>query len=133
MGLNLCDTTFFVDLDRERKRGKNGPASRLLAEAPDEELAMSVITQGELARGFNDVAAWNRFCVGFLVYPLDIETLWAAAVLFNQLRGKGFSMSDNDLWIAATALRHDLVLLTENRRHFDRAPGLKLRTYERNV
>jgi len=133
MGLILCDTTFFVDLHREQKRGKKGPATRMLAEAPDEELAMSVITRGELARGFDDIEAWRGFCVGFLVHPLDNETLWAAGVLFNRLRDKGFTMSDNDLWIAATALRHDLLLLSENKRRFDRVPGLKLRTYKRNA
>jgi len=107
MGLILCDTTFFVDLHREQKRGKKGPATRILAESPGEELAMSVITRGELARGFDDIEAWSGFCVGFLVPPLDNETLWAAGVLFNRLRDKGFTMSDNDLWIAKFSRRDD--------------------------
>lgn len=131
MGLILCDTTFFIDLHREGKRGKIGPAMRLLAETPDDELAMSVISRGELARGFDEVESWRDFCTGFLIHQLDDETLWRAAVLFNQLRRQGISMSDNDLWIAATALREDLVLVTENQRHFSHVPGLKLRTYTR--
>ena len=92
---------------------------------------MSVITRGELARGFDSIEGWRGFCDGFLVYPLDDETLWTGAILFNTLRGAGVSMSDNDLWIAATALRHDLAIVTENRRHFRRVPGLKLKTYTR--
>lgn len=36
---------------------------------------------------------------------------------------------DPDLLIAATALHHDLTLVTRNRKHFERIPGLDL--YER--
>ena len=39
------------------------------------------------------------------------------------LRGR---LADFDLHIAATALHHDLTLLTFNLRHFDRVPNLKL-------
>jgi predicted nucleic acid-binding protein len=31
-----------------------------------------------------------------------------------------------DALIAATALQHELPLMTRNRRHFDRVPGLEL-------
>ena len=33
-------------------------------------------------------------------------------------------IGDMDLLIAATAIRHDLTLLTNNRRHFERIPSL---------
>ncbi len=33
---------------------------------------------------------------------------------------------DADLLIAATALEHDLTLMTQNLRHFNRIPDLKL-------
>jgi predicted nucleic acid-binding protein len=42
------------------------------------------------------------------------------------LRARGILIPDLDLLIAATALEHDLTLLTRNRRHFDRITGLKL-------
>ena len=35
-------------------------------------------------------------------------------------------MADNDLWIAATAIRHSIPLLSNNRRHFADIPGLVL-------
>ena len=45
-----------------------------------------------------------------------------------QLLSVGQAISQFDLAIAATALHHDLVLLTENRRHYERIPGLKLQS-----
>jgi predicted nucleic acid-binding protein len=35
-------------------------------------------------------------------------------------------IGDLDLLIAATALRHELILLTNNRRHFERVRGLQI-------
>jgi tRNA(fMet)-specific endonuclease VapC len=49
---------------------------------------------------------------------------------FGEIRSalwrRGEKLSDFDLVIAATALSHDLTLLTFNRRHFERVPGLRL-------
>ena len=42
------------------------------------------------------------------------------------LRRSGELIADFDLLIAATALHHDLTLLTFNLRHFERIPDLKL-------
>jgi tRNA(fMet)-specific endonuclease VapC len=43
-----------------------------------------------------------------------------------ELRSRGQLLADNDLWIAATALAHDLTLVSRNTRHFGRIRGLKL-------
>ncbi len=42
------------------------------------------------------------------------------------LQKTGSQIGDFDLAIAATALRHNLTLLTENRKHYERVAGLKL-------
>ena len=42
------------------------------------------------------------------------------------LRRQGNLIADMDLLIAATALVHDLTLLTGNTRHVARVPGLRL-------
>jgi predicted nucleic acid-binding protein len=42
------------------------------------------------------------------------------------LRRRGELIADFDLLIAATALHHDLTLLTFNLRHFERIPELRL-------
>ncbi len=51
------------------------------------------------------------------------ETAEHYARLFVQLRRAGTPIPDNDLWIAALALEHDLLLVTRDR-HFRRIPQL---------
>src|SRR5215471_17872700 len=51
------------------------------------------------------------------------ETSEHYARLFVQLKRAGTPVPDNDLWIAALALEHDLVLITRDR-HFDCIPQL---------
>ena len=45
------------------------------------------------------------------------------ARLFVQLKRAGTPVPDNDLWIAALALEHNLLLITRDR-HFNRIPQL---------
>lgn len=51
------------------------------------------------------------------------ETAEQYARLFVQLKRAGTPIPDNDLWIAALALEHDLTLITRDR-HFDHVPQL---------
>jgi len=53
----------------------------------------------------------------------------AAGVLFGRIKAElkqsGKLINDSDLFIAATAISHDLVLVTNNLRHFERIPLLR--------
>jgi len=51
------------------------------------------------------------------------ETAEQYARLFVQLKRAGTPVPDNDLWIAALALEHDLLLITRDE-HFQRIPQL---------
>ena len=53
------------------------------------------------------------------------ETAEQYARLFVQLKRAGTPIPDNDLWIAALALEHDLQLITRDR-HFKSIPQLLL-------
>jgi tRNA(fMet)-specific endonuclease VapC len=53
------------------------------------------------------------------------ETAEHYARLFVQLKRAGTPIPDNDLWIAALALEHDLQLITRDR-HFKSIPQLLL-------
>ena len=53
----------------------------------------------------------------------DEDTTHQYARLFRQLRSQGTPLPTNDLWIAALAVQHDLLLLSDDR-HFDKLPQI---------
>lgn len=57
-----------------------------------------------------------------------------AAKLYGEIRAdltaKGTIIGNNDMMIAAIALRNDLTLVTHNTREFSRVTGLKLDDWE---
>lgn len=59
-----------------------------------------------------------------VVIPYDDRLAWTWAELSVRRRQTGRVMSAEDSWIAATALRHGLPLVTHNRRHFEGISGL---------
>jgi tRNA(fMet)-specific endonuclease VapC len=58
--------------------------------------------------------------------PESTETF---GMLKAQLERQGAPLSDLDLIIAACALTHNLILVTNNLKHFNRIPGLKLENW----
>lgn len=62
------------------------------------------------------------------VIPVDRSVADRFAMVRAELRASGMLIPDMDLLIAATALTHDLTLVTGNMRHFDRVPGLRIHT-----
>ena len=72
------------------------------------------------------LASLRRFLAAFRVLPLTDPIMEGFAHTRADLRRQGMLIPDLDLLIAATALHHDLTLLTRNLRHFSRIPDLKL-------
>jgi predicted nucleic acid-binding protein len=54
---------------------------------------------------------------------------WTYGQTYRFLKQNGLLIGANDLWIAATAIAHDLPLVTRNTDHFRRVPGLKVMGY----
>lgn len=126
--------TILVDSDRviDALSGR-ATAPALLAGLRDQGLAVSSITIGEVLDGtyrttdtVASLVAYRRFLARFAV--LDVTDVVADTFAFLRagLRKQGNLIPDLDLLIAATALVHDLALLTRNERHFARVPGLRL-------
>jgi len=57
------------------------------------------------------------------IVPQDLETARKYGALKAALSRKGRPIPENDLWIAASALQHDLTLATLDR-HFEAVDGL---------
>lgn len=97
-------------------------------------VAISVISIAELYDGVfggTDPARKEQELLDFLargitVLELDATTATLFARERSRLRRAGTPIGDFDLLIGATALRHNLTLLSNNRRHFQRISGLNL-------
>jgi len=113
----VADTSVFIAREVDRPLD--------VAALPD-ELAISVITVGELRAGVlvaDDVATRDRrlstlaAALALEPLPIDGEVADAWARLRVSLREAGRRMPVNDSWIAATALAHDVPLVTQDRDH----------------
>ena len=62
-----------------------------------------------------------------------VEVDLGVALLYSRisrgLRVSGEAIGSNDTWIAATALAHEVPLLSRNAEHFERVPGLEVIAY----
>lgn len=67
-----------------------------------------------------------RFLDGVTVMPIDEEVCDLFGRERGKLRQQGRLIGDFDLLIAATCLRHDLTVCTNNRRHFEVVEGLRI-------
>lgn len=106
-----------------------------LRELRDEGITISAVTLGELVTGVrrsrnqaHNEKALQHFLRRVTVLPFDDETAYRWGEEQARLLDSGEAITEFDLAIAATALRHGLTLLTENRRHYERVAGLKLRS-----
>jgi predicted nucleic acid-binding protein len=122
----LADTSLFIAFE----------AGRPLASEPPDEIVVSVVTIGELRLGVlmaEDVDIRQRrlstLQVASAIEPLPIDTAVATAWagLVASLRASGRSMKLNDSWIAATAMAHELPVVTQDA-DFDGIPGLRVVT-----
>ena len=68
----------------------------------------------------------RHLLIGVDVISIDDEVCRVFATERGRLRSAGNPIGDFDLLIGATAIRHDLTLLTNNRRHFERMDGLRI-------
>jgi len=126
------DTSFLIDFQRERVGGgERGPAHDFLRAREGAHLCLSAVALGEFAEGFEDPehALIRLLRETHEVLPVDEEVGMLYARVTRRLRAEGRLISANDLWIAATALRHEMPLVAANQEHFGRVPALQLRTY----
>jgi tRNA(fMet)-specific endonuclease VapC len=62
----------------------------------------------------------------YTVLPYDVATARVYGRIRAELEAAGQILADADLQIAATALHHNLELVTGNLRHFERIAGLRI-------
>lgn len=67
------------------------------------------------------------------IIPIGQELVEIFGLLKSKLEKKGKPIDDFDLILASTALSHNMVLVTNNEKHFKRINGLKLENWSKTV
>jgi len=94
--------------------------------------AFSVVILYEILRGLKakrasvQMTTFLRLCQRSRVLPITIRIAERAADIYVDLQQKGQLIPDADIFIAATALEHGLVLVTNNLSHFQRISSLSV-------
>ena len=124
----MIDTDVCIELTR-----KNPIIAERVRAIGASECKISDVTLAEMYFGafksgrekhFNDVIVINGL---FESYP--IRYLRKYGELRCMLEKKGLKIGDMDMFIAATALEEDLILVTGNTEHFERIPGLRIENW----
>jgi tRNA(fMet)-specific endonuclease VapC len=96
-------------------------------------LAVSIVSLAELYEGIyystdpsGNETDLNDFLRGVVVIGVDEETCKVFGRERGRLRTTQRAIGDLDLLIGSTALRHELTLLTNNRRHFELIDSLTI-------
>lgn len=128
---------FVLDSDLLIGLIRNNPdAAAFFRQHRDAEFATTVVSVCELFEGAyrsNDpVSQLNhvqRILDSLVVLPVAVDDSHRFGRLAASLGQQGRILDDFDLLIAAIALRQDCVLVTRNRKHFERVPGLKIQIW----
>ena len=113
-------------------RGKEPYVSNL-SRFQAEGVAISIVSVAELYEGvFRRVdrqakeEGLERFLAGLELADISRGVARTFGRLRAELRKQGMTVADFDLLIASTAVYYGLSLLTDNRRHYEKVPELKL-------
>ena len=124
MAVFIADTDVLVDF----LKGV-GEAERIRIELQTGRLCTTTIAAFELWAGagsHQQIAAVQTLLGALSILPLDLSSARRAGEIQRDLarRGAGIGMADS--LISGICLEHDAILLTRNRGHYERVPGLRL-------
>lgn len=123
----LLDTNIVIYL----AKGRPGSVRERLARHASQDIAISVITLGELRFGAEKSQSREQALavidtLGQRMQVLEMPD--SAAAHYGQIRAelqrKGQVIGNNDVWLAAHARAEGLILVTNNEREFVRVPEL---------
>lgn len=88
------------------------------------------ITSGLLAKkAIRQLQVFEQFADENRIIPLTEKSSKISAELYASLREKGNPVDDIDLLIAGVAIENEMILVTNNEKHFGRIPNLKIENW----
>jgi tRNA(fMet)-specific endonuclease VapC len=109
-----------------------GDVAHQLEKTPREEVCISTVTEAELWFGVRKRKSkkLENIVRDFLAPLQKVGFSSDAAIIFgkiySELEGSGKGIGTCDTMIASIALEMNLILVTDNTKHFERVKGLKL-------
>ncbi len=127
------DTSFLIDL----LRGSPAAEKKLQYYTDKyEPLTTTTISAAELFKGAyrakerrREVAKARDLLEYLELLDIPVPVCEQYGRLISELRFKGFPIGDLDTLIGSTALIHRQILLTRNKAHFEKIPGLVVETW----
>ena len=119
-------------MDHKPLGGKKDAEEKIQRFDPD-EIGISFVTVAEIyesafhyANPQEHLQIFRSFLGNFQMLTLNLSIVEIFAEIRANLRRRGEIIPDLDMLIGATALHHNLTLLTFNTRHFKRIPHLQI-------
>lgn len=125
----ILDTCFLIQLQKEFRSGKPGPATKFLGKHQEEHMCISVITETEFLEGFANIETGEKLLRCYDRIEVDSRIAKQAASIRRKLRLEGQLIGDFDILIAATSIIEEQQLVTTNLEHFERIPELNILSY----
>ena len=98
---------------------------------------ISIITYYEILGGlkFNkakrQLKEFEEFVRNNAIIHLSEESARRSGDIYAELRQRGIAIGTSDTLIAGIAIEHDLVLITNNEKHFESVRGLKIENWKK--
>jgi tRNA(fMet)-specific endonuclease VapC len=96
------------------------------------KINISIITYYEIVSGLKhrdaqkQLTFFLKFTLHNTVLPLNTDSTTISGDIYASLRKKGTPVDDIDILIAGIAIANDLILVTNNRRDFEKIDGLEI-------
>jgi tRNA(fMet)-specific endonuclease VapC len=128
-GRVLLDTNIVIAIFAEEL-----PVLERIAAA--EEVFVPAVALGELyygarksERAETNIARIDEFAAAAAILGCDALTAQQYGRIKNDLRAKGRPIPENDIWIGAVGMQHDLTVATRDHDHFSQIPGLTVEVW----
>lgn len=121
----MIDTSILIDYFRKSDKEKSRLVQHFIGY---QEIYISCITEFEIFNGATDTNKefWDRMLSRMMIVEFDSKTAREAAKIVLEMKVKRKTRDKPDLFIAATAIVHDLHFDTLNIRHFAPIDRLKI-------
>jgi len=121
----LLDSTILIDYYRKVYKDRT---RLVMLVKQDYKFAISAVTKYEIYSGAtaSQLDFWDKVFQTIPVLTFDEICVDLAVTINADLKRKRKQIAISDLFIAATAIKHNLPIATSNVRHFDRIEGLEL-------